>query len=93
MQREQEFTRAVVNVAPVVFLLVDLDGRIVRFNDTTEELFGVPDDENVRGRFWWDVFLPEEGRAGGQAYRARMNDGADELIAESEWETADGDRL
>jgi PAS domain-containing protein len=33
----------------VIFLLVDTDGRIVRFNDTTEELFGIADDESVRG--------------------------------------------
>jgi len=92
VQREQAFTRAVVNIAPVVVMLVDPDGRIVRFNDHTERVFGVTDDESVRGRFWWDVFLPEEGRAGGQAYRAWMNDGADELIAESEWQTANGDR-
>ena len=92
VQREQEFTRAVVNVAPVIFLLVDPDGRIVRFNDHTEELFGVRDDEQIRGQEWWDVFLPEENRPAAQAYFAQMNAGASHLTDETEWQAADGRR-
>ena len=92
VQREQAFTRAVVNVAPVVFLLVDPEGRIVRFNDHTERLFGVRDDEGLRGKPWWDVFLPEEHRPGAQADCARMNAGADELTAEAEWHAGEGQR-
>ena len=77
LQREQAFTRAVVDVAPVVFLLVDTEGRIVRFNASAEELFGITDDERVRGKLWWDVFLPEENREGAQIYLRRMNEGAE----------------
>jgi PAS domain S-box-containing protein len=93
IQREQEFTRAVVNVAPVIFLLVDPEGRIVRFNDHTERLFGVKDDDEVRGRNWWDVFLPEENRTGAQADCRHMNAGAAELTREWEWQALDGRRL
>ncbi len=57
VQREQEFTRAVVNVAPVIFLLIDPGGGIVRFNDQTERLFGIRDDDTVREKPWWDVFF------------------------------------
>jgi PAS domain S-box-containing protein len=93
VEREQEFTRNVVNVAPVVFLLVDDDGRIMRFNDTTEELFGIPDDEGVRGKPWWDVFLPEEHRASAQGYAARLDAGETQIESRSEWQAADGRRL
>jgi PAS domain S-box-containing protein len=93
IQREQEFTRAVVNVAPVIFLLVDPGGGIVRFNDHTERLFGIKDDDRVRGRKWWDVFLPEENRADAQSYSRQMNAGADQLTRESEWQALDGSRL
>ena len=65
LEREQEFTRDVVNVAPVIFLLVDIDGRLIRFNDTAQELFGFPDDERVRGKLWWEVFLPGGPAPGG----------------------------
>ncbi|MGE5275135.1 MAG: PAS domain S-box protein [Verrucomicrobiota bacterium] len=62
VQHEQEFTRAVVNTAPIVLMLCDDEGRIVRFNDTTEALFGFADDEEMRGRFLWDAFVVEEDR-------------------------------
>ena len=70
LQREQAFTRAVVDVAPVIFLLVDTEGGIVRFNASAEELFGITDDGRVRGKPWWDVFLPEENRQGARIYLA-----------------------
>ena len=92
IEREQQFTRAVVNSAPVIFLLVDPDGKIVRFNDTTEELFGIVDDERVRGKYWWDVFLPPENRGGAQAYCRRMAEGQDDLRAEAEWQSATSER-
>jgi PAS domain S-box-containing protein len=93
VQREQEFTRALVNVAPVIFLLIDPEGGIVRFNDHTERLFGVKDSDEVRGEKWWDVFLPEENRAGAQSYGRQMNAGADQLTGEAEWLAVDGRRL
>ncbi len=93
VQREQEFTRAVVNVAPVIFLLIDPGGGIVRFNDQTERLFGIRDDDTVRGKPWWDVFLPEENRPGARAYCRMMNAGADQLTEEIEWVARDGRRL
>lgn len=93
VQREQAFTRAVVDVAPVIFLLVDTEGRIVRFNASAEELFGITDDERVRGKPWWDVFLPEENREGARIYLRRMNEGAEQLHGEAEWVAGDGRRL
>ena len=54
-----------VNVAPVIFLLVDTEGRIVRFNDSTQELFGVADDERVRGQALVGRLPPRGGPAGG----------------------------
>ena len=92
VQREQEFTRDVVNAAPVVFLLVDTDGGIVRFNESTEQLFGVVDDDRVRGKAWWDVFLPEENHEA-RRYCERMNAGETKLAGESEWVANDGSRL
>jgi PAS domain S-box-containing protein len=70
VQHEQEFTRAVVNTAPIVLMLCDDEGRIVRFNDTTEALLGYADNEEIRGRFLWDAFVVAEDRdAVGDAFR------------------------
>ena len=62
VQHEQEFTRTVVNTAPIVLMLCDDRGGIVRFNDTTERLFGRTDDERVWGRMLWDAFVADEDR-------------------------------
>ena len=63
LQRERDFVRGVVNAAPAFFLVIDYDGRIVRFNDTMIHACGVADDDRVRGRYWWDVFLEPEDAA------------------------------
>jgi len=57
LQRERDFVRGVVNAAPAFFLVIDYDGRIVRFNDTMVRACEIEDDDRVRGRYWWDVFL------------------------------------
>ncbi len=62
VQREQEFTRTVVNVAPIVLMICDEEGRLIRFNDTTSELFGHTDDETTQGRLLWEVFPVEDDR-------------------------------
>jgi PAS domain S-box-containing protein len=92
IQRAQEFTRRVVNAGPSLFLLVDTDGRIVRFNDTVERMFGVRDDERVRGLPWWDVFLPPENREAAQNHCAQLGSGTEQIQAEAEWQSPDGVR-
>jgi PAS domain S-box-containing protein len=74
LQRERDFMREVVNAAPAFFLVLDYDGRIVRFNDTMTAACGIADDDRVRGRYWWDVFLAE-GRAEASALTAVASPG------------------
>jgi PAS domain S-box-containing protein len=64
LQRERDFMRDVVNAAPAFFCVVDLEGRIIRFNDTIARATGVMDDERVRGRFVWEVFAAPEDATG-----------------------------
>ena len=64
LQRERDFMRDVVNAAPAFFCVVDLEGRIVRFNDTMARATGVMDEESTRGRFVWEVFAMPEDAAG-----------------------------
>jgi PAS domain S-box-containing protein len=60
LEGERDFTRLVVDTAPAYFCVVDQEGRIVRYNRTLEEAVGVRDGDDVRGRFFWDVFVPPE---------------------------------
>jgi PAS domain S-box-containing protein len=56
LERERDFTRAVVDSAPAFFCVLDAEGRIERFNKALENTSGIIDDERVRGRAFWDVF-------------------------------------
>ena len=48
----------------------------------------------MRGKPWWDVFLPEENRAAAQAFCERLGEGDEpEVAAQTEWQAAEGRRL
>ena len=61
--RERDFNRDLVETAQAVILLLDPAGRIVRFNRYMEELSGYTLEE-VRGKDWFETFLPEAARDG-----------------------------
>jgi PAS domain S-box-containing protein len=73
LQRERDFMRDVVNAAPAFFLVIDYDGRVIRFNDTMSQVSGIADDERVRGRYWWDVFVDEADAAEVSALTAAVS--------------------
>src|SRR5205823_150586 len=93
VQHEQAFTRTVVNTAPIVLMLCDEKGAIIRYNATAERLTGRPDDERVWGRPVADVFVhPEDKAAFGNALR-RVKPGRLPEQIECRWLTATGDVL
>ncbi len=94
LQRERELVRAVVQSAPSFFCLIDLSGCVTRFNVALERASGILDDDEVRGRLFWDVFVAPEDRdefrrvvvgaaAAGQATRER----------ESQWVAPGGETM
>jgi PAS domain S-box-containing protein len=56
--REREWTDIVLETAPVLIVVLDRQGRIVRFNRACEETTGYRFDE-VSGQHIWDLFLIE----------------------------------
>jgi PAS domain S-box-containing protein len=92
VEHEQEFTRTIVDTAPIVLLLCDLEGRIVRFNHTAERLLGHADDEAVRGRTFWDVFVDEEDRDAVEAAFGAVHP-VRPVEIESRWRARDGTEL
>jgi PAS domain S-box-containing protein len=76
LERERDFIRTVVNSAPGFFVVLDLDGSLVRFNDTLAETSGHPDDERARGRPFWELFVaPEEVDTWRAAFERAVADG------------------
>jgi PAS domain S-box-containing protein len=59
LREEQAFSNAVVEHAGTLVLVLDREGRFVRFNRACEELSGYSFAE-VEGKFPWDTVLPTE---------------------------------
>ncbi len=58
---ERDFVESVINTAHAIILVLDSEGRIVRFNPYLEELSGYRLDE-VSGMDWFDTFLHPSDR-------------------------------
>jgi PAS domain S-box-containing protein len=60
LQEERNVLSAILDIVGALIVVLDPDGRIIRFNRTCEQTTGYTFAE-VRGRFVWDLFLmPEE---------------------------------
>ncbi len=57
-RREKDFSSRILEVANVLIVVLNREGRILLFNRKCEEVTGWREDE-VRGRYLWDFLLPE----------------------------------
>jgi PAS domain S-box len=62
LKREKEFLDNLIKTAPVIVLVLDIQGSIVSFNPYMEHLSGYLLDE-VRGKNWFDTFLRKDDAA------------------------------
>ncbi|MEQ8786362.1 MAG: protoglobin domain-containing protein [Pirellulaceae bacterium] len=61
VHREREFSEGLLQHAQAIVLVLDTEGRIVRFNSYLEQLSGYR-LEDVCSRDWFELFLPPEER-------------------------------
>jgi PAS domain S-box-containing protein len=61
VQSERDFNEELIDAAPVIVLVLDRDGRIMRFNRYMEDLCG-RSLADVRGADWLETFIPERDR-------------------------------
>lgn len=59
LKRERNFIAAVLDNTSALVMVLNRHGRIIRFNRACEETSGYAFEE-VRGKHWWDLFLPPE---------------------------------
>jgi PAS domain S-box-containing protein len=59
LQRSESLANTVVDHANALVVVLDREGRILRFNHACEALSGFSFDE-VKGRYPWETFLPAE---------------------------------
>lgn len=61
LQQQLDFAESLIETAPVIILVLDSEGRILRFNQYFAELSGYRREE-VHGKDWFATFIPEAER-------------------------------
>jgi PAS domain S-box-containing protein len=74
LQKERDFAESLVETAPIIILVLDAEGRIIRFNSFMERLAGRPLDA-VKGADWFSTFLRPEDQG---EVRRRFEDALEE---------------
>ena len=59
LRKSRDFAESLFHAAPAVVVILDITGRIIRFNPYMEKISGYSEDE-VKGREWSGVFSPEK---------------------------------
>ena len=86
---ERDLAENIIETSPVIILVLDLEGRIIRFNAYTEQLTGIRLEE-VRGEAWIDCFLPERERDRIRTILEQSRTGADTSGTANPIRTRDG---
>ena len=92
---QRNFTDTVLNAASDVIVVLDLNGNIVRFNRTAEEITGFS-SADLLGKPIWDWLIPEDQIEGVKNVFNNLRSGKIEIARqyENEWLTRDnGKRL
>jgi len=89
LQEERNVVSAILDTVGALVVVLDAEGRIVRFNRACEQMTGYSFAE-VRGKCIWDLFLvPEDGERFQESFRTtRANQQPQEY--ETTWVTRDG---
>ena len=91
LQEERNVVSTILDTVGALVVVLDATGRIVRSNRACETISGYTSDE-MRGRFFWDLFMsPEEAARSQRIFRSL---GSTDVRSdyESELLTADGGR-
>ncbi|MCP4634245.1 MAG: PAS domain S-box protein, partial [candidate division Zixibacteria bacterium] len=90
LEKERNFVSAVLEMAGDLVLVLDPEGKIIRFNRTCEEVSGYKFNE-VKGKTVWDLFLiPEEKGAVRERFN-KLTSGQFPITGENHWKTKDGE--
>ncbi|RMH36020.1 MAG: PAS domain S-box protein [Nitrospirae bacterium] len=91
LAKERAFASAILDTAGVLIVVLDREGRIVRFNRACERATGYRFDE-VHGRRVWDLFVAPEEIAFVKAVFDELRSGRYPNEHENDWLTKEGGR-
>lgn len=60
-REERDFAEGIIETARAIILILDIEGRVVRFNPYMQEISGYRQEE-AQGKDWFATFLPERDR-------------------------------
>jgi PAS domain S-box-containing protein len=92
LEHERDFIRVIVDSTPSLLCLATPGGYVVRFNTTLQRLSGREDDDLVRGRPFWDVFIAPDERDEARDRLLAVADEGGRGEYESTWISASGER-
>ena len=90
LTEERDFTSAIIDAAGSLIVVLDPNGRIIRFNRACEQTSGYSFEE-VQGRAFWDILIIPEEVAALQEIFARLREGSGSIKHENHWATRSGD--
>jgi PAS domain S-box-containing protein len=91
LEQERDFTSTVLDTVASLVIVLDPDGRIVCFNRNCEITTGYSFEE-VRHKYFWDIFLLPEELKSVKAVFSSLKSGNFPNSNENYWLTRDGDR-
>jgi PAS domain S-box-containing protein len=91
LKKERDFTAAVLNTVGSIVVVLDRDGKIVRFNRACEEASGYRFEE-VQGRHVWDFLIPQEQVEGVKKVFENLNAGMFPNKYDNYWLAKNGQR-
>ena len=92
LQAERDFARAILNTVDTLIIVIDRNGRIVRFNHACETLTGYSFNE-VKNKLFWDLFLIPEEKPLVEAIFAKLITDHIPNKSENYWITKNGRRV
>ncbi len=92
LNQERNFSNAVFGSAGTINLVIDRDGRVVRFNKAAEAFTGYSFEQVCAEAFFWERFLPEEERANARAAFAYFQEGGVPKRLQYHWRNHAGDQ-
>jgi PAS domain S-box-containing protein len=91
LHEERNFASAVVDTVGALVLVLDPQGRIVRFNRACERTSGYHSSEVTGGQVWDLLAAPDEGAQFRETFE-QLRAGQLPAVYESAWQTRDGAR-
>jgi PAS domain S-box-containing protein len=91
LTKERDFISAVLSTAGALVVVLDREGRIVRFNEACERATGYSFEEMRGRRFWEELLIPEEIESVREVF-AGLRAGQFPNTHENYWVAKDGSR-